>query len=85
MTKEEAKIKAADFYFSLGAVNMDGTVKTKTDSSNARVFMQRPEHNKNNLVPLGSSIDIWLTNDTTKIPLADTLKPVTTDDPDEIP
>ncbi len=84
MTKEEAKIKAADYYFSLGAVNMDGTVKTKNDSSNARVFMQRPEHNKNILVPLGSSIDIWLTIDSTKMPLADTLKPET-DDPDEIP
>lgn len=84
MTKEEAKIKAADYYFSLGAINMDGSVTTKADSLNARVFMQRPEHNKSNLVPLGSSIDIWLTIDSTKISVADTLKPIT-DDPDEIP
>ncbi len=84
LTREEAKIKAADYYFSLGAVNMDGSVISKSDSQNARVFMQRPEHNENNLVPLGSSIDIWLTNDTTKIPVSDTLKAIT-NEPDEIP
>jgi len=50
----------------------DDTVATKTDSLNAFVWKQLPEANVGNKLRLGSSLDIWLTIDSTRL-LPDTL------------
>jgi len=64
---EDAKIIASDRYLRLGAVVMDNTVETTEDSINAKVWKQVPEATDEPTIPLGSSIDIWLTTDSTKI------------------
>ncbi|MBN2611534.1 MAG: PASTA domain-containing protein [Bacteroidales bacterium] len=66
LTEEEATIRAADVSLRLGAIVPDPEIKDE-DKPLARIHMQRPAHNKNNSLPLGSSIDVWLTLDSTKI------------------
>ncbi|MFO7658891.1 MAG: PASTA domain-containing protein [Bacteroidales bacterium] len=66
LTEEEATIKAADVSLRLGAIVPDPEIK-EDDKPMARIYMQRPSHNKNNSLPLGSSIDVWLTLDSSKI------------------
>ena len=68
LTEEEATIKAADVSLRLGAIVADPDIKDE-EKPMARIYMQRPAHNKTNTIPLGSSIDVWLTLDSTKIML----------------
>jgi len=53
----------------IGKPTYDSTVIYYDDSVNARIFKQIPGHNKSQLIPLGSSIDVWLTIDFSKIEL----------------
>jgi beta-lactam-binding protein with PASTA domain len=46
----------------------DNTVKTGSDSANAFVFKQNPEFNPDGTLQLGSSIYLWLTTDSAKLP-----------------
>ncbi len=66
LTEEEATIKAADVSLRLGAIVPDPDIKDE-EKPLARIYMQRPAHNKKNTIALGSSIDVWLTLDSTKI------------------
>ena len=66
LTEEEATIKAADVSLRLGAIVPDPEIKDE-EKPMARIYMQRPEHNNWNTISLGSSIDVWLTLDSTKI------------------
>lgn len=58
----------------LGVVfwELDTLNKEEIDSNAARVYRQDPEVNTNFGVPMGSSVDLWLTDDSTKWPI-DTL------------
>lgn len=64
LTEEEATLKAADSYLRLGAIVPDPFIKDENRQS-AKIYKQRPAHNKNISISLGSSIDIWLTLDST--------------------
>lgn len=64
---EDAKIKASDRFLSIGAIVSDQTVITEEDLSIAWIFRQRPEPINESTVALGSSIDVWLTLDSTKV------------------
>ncbi|MBN2214422.1 MAG: PASTA domain-containing protein [Bacteroidales bacterium] len=66
LTLEEATLKAADSYLRLGAIIPDPDI-TKEFEPIASIWRQRPEYNKNIAIPFGSSIDVWLTLDSTKI------------------
>ncbi|MBN1118290.1 MAG: PASTA domain-containing protein [Bacteroidales bacterium] len=68
LTKEEAKEKLGNAMFSLGYAVNDDSVLPESDSVEPRIFRQKPVSDPSVLVPLGSSITIWLTNDTTKLP-----------------
>ena len=50
-----------------GAIVYDETILTEEDSINARVYRQEPQYSENSIIPLGSSVDLWFTVDTTKI------------------
>jgi hypothetical protein len=52
----------------LGAFVFDSTVQNNTDSLTAFVYKQNPEYHENATAQLGSSIYIWLTTDTLKLP-----------------
>ena len=46
----------------------DNTIKTGNDSANAFVYKQNPEYNPEGTLQLGSSIYLWLTTDSAKLP-----------------
>jgi len=66
LTPDQAKNKASDEFFSLGAIIHDESV-TEVNEKNAIVFRQRPSPSRDILVPLGSPIDLWITADSAKI------------------
>jgi eukaryotic-like serine/threonine-protein kinase len=66
---EEAKILASDRFLSLGAAVHDQTIITSEDESIAVIFKQKPESGSNTTLPMGSGIDVWITLDSTKVPL----------------
>jgi beta-lactam-binding protein with PASTA domain len=66
LTSEQAKNKASDQFFSMGAIIRDESV-TDENEKDAVVFRQRPNPSPDILVPLGSPIDLWLTADSAKI------------------
>lgn len=68
LTEEEAKAKVANNMFSIGAVVADGTVNGETDTIPPKIFRQRPVSDPGVMVPLGSTISIWVTQDTLKLP-----------------
>jgi eukaryotic-like serine/threonine-protein kinase len=66
LTIDQAKIKASDAFFSVGAIVSDKSFDEE-DTLRPRIFKQRPVHNGNILVPLGSPIDLWITVDSVKL------------------
>jgi beta-lactam-binding protein with PASTA domain len=50
-----------------GALIYDQSVQTAEDSTQARVWKQMPEGDGENLIELGTSVDLWLTVDDEKI------------------
>lgn len=68
LTAEEAKAKVLNNLFSIGAVVPDGTVDEENDTIPPKIFRQRPVSDPDVLVPLGSTISIWVTQDTMKLP-----------------
>jgi beta-lactam-binding protein with PASTA domain len=57
----------------LGTFNYDGSVKTATDTLDALVFKQNPDYKEDASLQLGSAIYLWLTVDSTKLPVDSTL------------
>jgi len=53
----------------LGLARFDETVETTEDSVNARVYQQIPAYGPNAFINLGRSIDVFLTADSTKVPM----------------
>ena len=70
---EVARIRAADRFLRIGGILGDNTITNEEDRINAWIYQQRPEASPDALLPMGSSIDIWITMDSTKIPVSDTL------------
>jgi beta-lactam-binding protein with PASTA domain len=67
-TLERARTEILGASLNLGAYVFDPTVITSTDSVIAFVYKQNPEYNEDAKAQLGSSIYIWLTTDTLKLP-----------------
>ncbi len=72
MELDSARSYASFAYLNIGVVLYDETVLNAEDSLNAKIFKQEPEPEPKTTIMLGSSIDLWLTVDTTKIE-ADTI------------
>jgi beta-lactam-binding protein with PASTA domain len=70
---EEARIRAADRFLRIGGILDDNTITDIEDKNNAWIYQQRPEAGHDAMLPMGSSIDVWITMDSTKIPESDTL------------
>lgn len=58
-----------EYSLNLGAVTPDETIKTKDDTLSSRVWKQSPHANKENEINLGSYIDIWITLDSSIVPV----------------
>lgn len=70
---ENARIMAADRFLRIGGILDDNTIVNEEDRINAWIYQQRPEPGPEATLPLGSSIDVWITLDSTKIPVTDTM------------
>lgn len=64
---DSARSFASNTYLNIGVVLYDDSVKNAEDSIIARIYKQNPESDELTTIKLGSSIDIWLTSDSTKI------------------
>lgn len=67
----EATEIISDYYLNLGAITYDETFEEAQDSSEARVWRQYPDYDEFKRLNMGMEIDIWLTLDSTLIPLSD--------------
>ncbi len=67
LTVEEAKAVLSEALFSLGYSVSDNTINEETDTIAPIIFRQKPVSNPSVLVPLGSTITVWTTNDSTKL------------------
>lgn len=54
-------------YLNVGSLNYDQTVETADDSANALVYRQVPFYTVEPAIPMGSSVDLFLTADTNRI------------------
>ncbi len=79
LTKSEALSLCQANSLNIDVVIYDDTIQNAIDSLRAFVYKQIPGINDLNMIRLGSSIDIWVTLDSTKI------LPNTTPDNDSIP
>ncbi|MCK4631608.1 MAG: PASTA domain-containing protein, partial [Bacteroidales bacterium] len=68
---ETAKQKILGSSLNLGAYTFDETIKNEEDSITAFIWKQNPEYAEDYRIPLGSSVYIWLTVDSTKLPQTD--------------
>ena len=69
LSLEAANILASDRFLSVGAAVRDQSVITTKDEQMAVVFKQKPEAEKGITLPMGSTIDVWITLDSTKVPM----------------
>lgn len=68
-----AKKFLADRYLNIGAVIYDNTIQKEEDSVSAVIWRQKPSFEEGNQMQLGANVDIWLTVDSTKVPVPDSL------------
>lgn len=69
MSLEAANILASERFLSIGAAVRDQSVITPDDEQMAVIFRQKPEPGDGTTLPMGSSIDVWITLDSTKVPV----------------
>ena len=67
LKREKAKEVSQNVSLNIGAEIYDTTVVSQEDSTDAFVWQQRPEASRQNQLPLGSSLDIWLTTDSSRL------------------
>jgi eukaryotic-like serine/threonine-protein kinase len=67
MVLERAKRQILESSLNTGAIIYDNTVITEEDSLNAFIWRQRPEYSEGSQIRLGSTIDLWLSVDSTLI------------------
>lgn len=70
---ENAKSRILGSSLTLGTFNFDNSVKDDEDSLNAFVYKQNPEYKEDGTLQLGSAVYIWLTMDSTLLPVDSTL------------
>lgn len=73
MTLEPARDRILRASLNLGTFIFDNTILAGEDSLNAFVYKQNPEFNEEATLQLGSSIYLWLTVDSMKLPVDSTL------------
>jgi beta-lactam-binding protein with PASTA domain len=64
---DQAKQISQDLSLNIGAQIYDSTIVSREDTLNAFVWQQRPTGKNDSRLRLGSSIDIWLTTDSTTV------------------
>jgi hypothetical protein len=70
---EEARKIITDYYLNIGAVTYDENMISYEDSASAFIWRQYPEFDEFRRLNMGLEVDIWLTVDSTLLPVTDTL------------
>jgi beta-lactam-binding protein with PASTA domain len=70
---EAAREIITDYFLNIGAVTFDESVKSYEDSANAFIWRQYPEFDEFRRMNMGMEVDIWLSIDSTLLPVTDTL------------
>jgi len=73
MTLEPARNRILSASLNLGTYIYDNTIRSGEDSLNAFVYKQNPEFKEDATLQLGSSIYLWMTMDSLKLPVDSTL------------
>jgi beta-lactam-binding protein with PASTA domain len=68
LTLDEASSGLAKLGLNLGAVNYEDCENAE-DTAKAKIFRQIPAHNEEEKIPLGRTVTLFLTADSTKIPV----------------
>jgi beta-lactam-binding protein with PASTA domain len=72
MTLESARDRIFSAALNLGTFIFDNTIRSGEDSLNAFVYKQNPEFKEYATLQLGSSIYLWMTTDSLKLPVDST-------------
>lgn len=73
MTLQPATDRILSASLNLGTFIFDNTIRTGEDSLNAFVYKQNPEYRVDATLQLGSSVYLWMTTDSLKLPSDSTL------------
>jgi len=68
---EEASAIISDYYLNLGALTYDLSFEEAEDSTGAFIWRQYPDYDEFKRLNMGMEMDLWLTLDSTRMPLAD--------------
>jgi beta-lactam-binding protein with PASTA domain len=68
---EEASGILSDYYLNLGAITYDLSFEEAEDSTGAIIWRQYPDYDEFRRLNMGMEMDIWLTLDSTRVPLPD--------------
>jgi hypothetical protein len=68
---EEASGIISDYYLNLGAITYDLSFEEAEDSTGAKIWRQYPDYDEFKRLNMGMEMDIWLTLDSTLLPLPD--------------
>lgn len=68
---EEAAGMIADYYLNIGAVTYDESMEDAEDSAQAFIWRQYPEFDEFKRMNMGMEVDIWVTVDSTLLPVPD--------------
>ncbi|MEN8226542.1 MAG: PASTA domain-containing protein [Bacteroidota bacterium] len=68
---DEAIEIIADYYLNIGAITYDESMANAEDSAHAFIWQQYPEFDEFKRMNMGMEVDIWLTVDSTLLPLPD--------------
>jgi beta-lactam-binding protein with PASTA domain len=70
---EEASAIISDYFLNLGAVTYDPSFEEAEDSSGAFIWRQYPDFDELKRLNMGMEVDIWLTLDSTRMLMADSI------------
>lgn len=68
-TLDSAKNYLNGMYLNIGALILDDELSDTTELNKTLIYRQMPESDEYSQIKLGSAIDVWLTLDSTKLPL----------------
>ena len=71
---EPASEMIADYYLNIGAITYDESIQDEEDSATAFIWRQYPEFEEFRRLNMGLEVDIWLTVDSTLLPVPDTIQ-----------
>lgn len=74
LSLDNARETLSQSILNFGGIIYDNSVETVEDTTNAVIWMQKPDASSGNRINLGGSVSVWLTVDQSKVSKKDTTK-----------